>query len=236
MIGDNLKNIFSELPSDVKLVAVSKFHPAESIEAVYREGQRVFAESRPQELEKKVSALGAPAFGIKGAAGEFDGLEWHFIGHLQTNKLKMVLPYVSLVQSVDSEHLLCAIDDWAGSNRRVVNVLLELHVAAEEQKQGFCEEEALDILFRYFDARGTGRKLSNLRICGIMAMATNTDDRTVIEADFARAQDFFLYVKDIFPELDEFVELSMGMSGDWKTALDYGATMVRIGTAIFGER
>ena len=236
MIEDNLRNILKELPSDVKLVAVSKFHPAESIEAAFREGQRVFAESRPQELEKKAGMLGAPAYGIKGQAGEYDGLEWQFIGHLQTNKLKMVLPYVSLVQSVDSEHLLSAIDDWARVNGRVIDVLLELHVAAEEQKQGFCEEEALDIMFRYFDARGTGRKLSNVRICGIMSMATNTDDQSVIEADFARAQDFFLYVRDIFPELDEFRELSIGMSGDWKTALEYGATMVRIGTAIFGER
>lgn len=225
MIGENLRHILNELPSDVKLVAVSKFHPAESIETAYREGQRIFAESRPQELEAKAKSLSV-----------LEGLEWQFIGHLQTNKLKMVLPYVSLVQSVDSEHLLAAIDEWAGKNSRVVNVLLELHVAAEEQKQGFCEEEVLDIMFRYSDARGGRGKLSNIRICGLMAMATNTDDESVIEADFARVQDFFLYLKDVFPELDEFRELSIGMSGDWPVAVRYGATMVRIGTAIFGER
>ncbi|MBQ0093924.1 MAG: YggS family pyridoxal phosphate-dependent enzyme, partial [Bacteroidales bacterium] len=219
MIGENLRHILNELPSDVKLVAVSKFHPAESVETAYREGQRIFAESRPQELEAKAKSLSA-----------LEGLEWQFIGHLQTNKLKMVLPYVSLVQSVDSEHLLAAIDDWAGKNSRVVNVLLELHVAAEEQKQGFCEEEVLDIMFRYSDTRGGRGKLSNIRICGLMAMATNTDDESVIEADFARVQDFFLYLKDVFPELDEFRELSIGMSGDWPVAVRYGATMVRIGT------
>mgnify|MGYP003329672239 CR=1 FL=1 len=223
MIEENLRNIVSELPSDVQLVAVSKFHPAEAVMEAYRAGQRAFGENRPQELAAKAAVLP-------------QDIEWHFLGHLQTNKLKMVLPYVSLVQSVDSEHLLSAIDDWARSNGRVVNVLLELHVAAEEQKQGFCEEDALDIMFRYSDSRGGDRKLSNVRICGIMSMATNTDEQSVIEADFARAQDFFLYIRDIFPELDEFRELSIGMSGDWKIAVEYGSTMVRIGTAIFGER
>lgn len=225
MIGENLNNILKELPSDVKLVAVSKFHPAESIEAAYSAGQRVFAESRPQELEAKAGKLAS-----------LEGLEWQFIGHLQTNKLKMVLPYASLVQSVDSEHLLLAIDEWAGKNSRKVDVLLELHVAAEQTKQGFSEEDILDIMFRYFDARGGRGKLSNIRICGLMSMATNTDDESVIEADFARVQDFFLYLKDIFPELDEFRELSIGMSSDWPVAVRYGATMVRIGTAIFGDR
>ena len=227
MIGENLRNIIKMLPPEIKLVAVSKFHPLEALQEAWDAGQRVFGESRPQEFETKVKSFTENREGNP---------EWHFIGHLQTNKLKMVLPYASLVQSVDSEHLLLAIDDWAEKNSKVVNLLLELHVAAEESKQGFAEDEILDIMFRYSDARGGRGRLSHVRICGLMSMATNTDDMSVVDADFARARDFFLYLKDLFPELDEFRELSIGMSGDWKIALRHGATIIRIGTAIFGER
>lgn len=216
-ITRNLERICNELPSGVKLVAVSKFHPAESIAEACRAGQKVFGESRPQEFEKKVQAL----------AG--NGIEWHFIGHLQTNKLKMVLPHASLVQSVDSARLLDAIDEWGRKNERTVSVLLELHIAAEESKQGFYEEEILDILFRAGSFR-------NIRFCGLMGMATNTDDEDAVRADFARIKGYMDYLRDLFPELSDFRELSIGMSGDWRIALEYGATMVRIGTAIFGER
>ena len=218
MISDNLNIIKEQLPPEVKLVAVSKFHPLEAIMEAYDAGQRCFAESRPQELKKKVESV---------EAGK--EIEWQFIGHLQTNKLKMVLPYVDLVQSVDSLHLLDAINGWGRENGKQVKVLLELHVAAEESKQGFVEEEVLDILFR-------AEKYRNIVFCGLMGMATNTDCEEDIRADFARISSFMDYLKDLFPELEDFRELSIGMSDDWKIALEYGATMVRIGTSIFGPR
>ena len=216
-ISSNIDELKKELPSGVKLVAVSKFHLVESIEEALAAGQTVFGENRPQEFEKKVQAL------------QGRGIEWHFIGHLQTNKLKMVLPYAYLVQSVDSAHLLEAINDWGAKNGRVIPVLLELHVAVEESKSGFYEEEILDILFR-------AESFKYVRFCGLMGMATNTDDEESIRADFARIKAFMDYLQDLFPEYGDFRELSIGMSGDWRLALDYGATIVRIGTAIFGER
>ena len=217
MIQENIIAIKKELPPEVKLVAVSKFHPVEAIREAYGAGQRCFGENRPQEFGKKVEAL-----------ADLD-LEWHFIGHLQTNKLKLVLPYAHLVQSVDSQHLLDAIQDWGKTNGKVVSVLLELHIGAEQTKSGFKEEEVLDILFR-------AEKYRNIRFCGLMGMATHTDSEEDIRADFARIADFRAYLQDLFPELTDFRELSIGMSGDWRIALDYGATIVRIGTAIFGER
>ena len=217
MIQENIIAIRQELPPEVKLVAVSKFHPVEAIREACDAGQRVFGENRPQEFEKKVAELADL------------GLEWHFLGHLQTNKLKLVLPYASLVESVDSLHLLDAIQDWGKANGKVVSVLLELHIGAEQTKQGFKEEEILDILFR-------AEKYTNIRFCGLMGMATHTDCEDDIRADFARIADFKAYLQDLFPELSDFRELSIGMSGDWRIALGYGATIVRIGTAIFGER
>ena len=198
-------------------MAVSKFHPVEAIREAYAAGQRSFGENRPQEFAKKVEAL-----------ADLD-LDWHFIGHLQTNKLKLVLPYAHLVQSVDSLHLLDAIQDWGKANDKLIRVLLELHIGAEQTKTGFKEEEVLDLLFR-------ADKYKNIRFCGLMGMATHTDSEEDIRADFARIADFRAYLRDLFPELTDFTELSIGMSGDWKIALDYGATIVRIGTAIFGER
>ena len=217
MIKENITAIHGELPPGVKLVAVSKFHPVEAIREAYAAGQRAFGENRPQELAAKVEAL-----------KDLD-MEWHFLGHLQTNKLKMVLPFANLVQSVDSQHLLDAIQDWGKANGKVVSVLLELHIGAEQTKQGFHEEEILDILFR-------AEKYTHVRFCGLMGMATNTDCEDDIRADFARIADFRAYLQDLFPELSDFTELSIGMSADWRIALEYGATIVRIGTAIFGER
>ena len=222
MIADNLNNIVKELPSGVKLVAVSKFHPLSDILEAYDAGQRCFAESRPQELQKKVEELASlPALP--------EPVEWHFIGHLQTNKLKMVLPYVSLVQSVDSAHLLKEINAWGAANGKVVDVLLELHVSAEETKQGFHEEEIMDILF-------DSEKYRNVRFRGLMGMATFTDDAETVEADFERIDSFMAYLVELFPELDSFNQLSIGMSDDYRLALNHGTTMVRIGTAIFGPR
>ena len=216
MIADNLKDIIKELPRETKLVAVSKFHPSELVMEAYDAGQRVFGESRPQELAAKAEALPKD-------------IEWHFIGHLQTNKLKLVLPYAAMVQSVDTEHLLLEIDRWGRENSKVVDVLLEMHIGAEETKQGFVEEEVLDILFRASSFR-------NVRFRGLMGMASHTDDEETVSADFERIDSFMAYLVDLFPELECFDQLSIGMSDDWRIALRHGATMVRIGTAIFGAR
>ena len=220
MIKERISNLLAQIPDNVQLVAVSKFHPLEAVLEAYSAGQRIFAESRPQELLSKVNALDTNAF---------PDLEWHFIGHLQTNKLKMVLPYVSLVQSVDSRHLLDEIQRWGCANGKTVSVLLELHIGAEQTKQGFHEEEIVDLLF---DAAN----YSHIRFCGLMGMASHTDDEATIDADFDRIDSFMAYLVDLFPELEDFRHLSIGMSDDWQIALRHGATMVRIGTAIFGSR
>lgn len=215
MIESNLNNLWKELPPDVKLVAVSKYYPVEAIQRAYDAGQKVFAESRPQDFAAKVQVLPKD-------------IEWHFIGHLQTNKLKLVLPYAALVQSVDTRHLLDEIEKWGKANERVTDILLEIHIGAEQTKQGFAEEEALEILFN-------ADKFPHVRFRGLMAMATNTEDESIIDADFERIDTFMAYLKDLFPELEAFDQLSIGMSGDYKIALRHGATMVRIGTAIFAE-
>lgn len=221
MIAENLQKIQSQLPPQVTLVAVSKFHPSEAIREAWAAGQRIFAESRPQELAAKVEEL-----------ADCPGLEWQFIGHLQTNKLKMVLPYVSLVQSVDSQHLLDAIEKWAAGAGQKVRVLLEMHVALEESKQGFYEEEILELLLR---ATGDGT-YPHIVFCGLMGMATNTDDAEQVRADFTRVRSYMDYLQDLFPELTDFNTLSIGMSADFPLAVECGSTMVRIGSAIFGER
>ena len=214
MIRDNLQTILSHLPSGVQLVAVSKFHPVERLMEAYAAGQRIFAESRPQELAAKVPQMPSD-------------VQWHFIGHLQTNKLKLVLPYVSLVQSVDSLHLLEAMSRWASENGRVVDVLLELHLGAEETKQGFMEEEILSLCH-------SERREESVRIRGLMGMATNTDDMAVVERDFERIEALHKRIKA--SGMEGFDILSIGMSGDWPLAVKHGATMVRIGTEIFGPR
>ena len=252
MVSDNLKALYEKLPSAVKLVAVSKFHPVSRLMEAYEAGQRVFGENRPQELAQKVPQMPSD-------------VEWHFIGHLQTNKLKLVLPYVSLVQSVDSLHLLDAIDKWGRDNGKTIDVLLELHLGAEETKHGFSEDEILMLLNSGSTPSENLRSLRDLRpshkwappsnvprvaqfsegvlppqsirIRGLMGMATNTEDEGVIEADFARIEALFQRIRAEHPELrDTFTELSIGMSGDWPIAVRHGATMVRIGTDIFGER
>ena len=225
MVEDNLKNILKELPPEVKLVAVSKFHPASDIQAAYNAGQRRFGENRPQEFAAKVPSLP-------------DDIEWHFIGHLQTNKLKFVLPYASLVESIDSLHLLEAVDKWGSEHDKVIDVLPELHLGAEETKGGFTEEEIESILSRSLSgAEGSGAEgpFSHIRFRGLMGMATNTDDVSVVEADFARIEAFKKSLEDRY-DLPGFTELSIGMSHDWPVAIRHGATIVRIGTAIFGPR
>ena len=216
MVEDNLKNILKELPPEVKLVAVSKFHPASDIQAAYNAGQRRFGENRPQELAAKVPSLP-------------DDIEWHFIGHLQTNKLKFVLPYASLVESIDSLHLLEAVDKWGNEHGKVIDVLLELHLGAEETKGGFTQDEIETILSRSMS------DFPHVRFRGLMGMATNTDDMSVVEADFARIEAFKRHLDEKF-QLPDFTELSIGMSHDWPLAVKHRATIVRIGTAIFGPR
>ena len=261
MIKEVLHKLYSELPATVRLVAVSKFHPFEAIEEAYAAGQRVFAESRPQELLAKVRRLEevrslkvddtlATGGDVEAAEAYMSDIEWHFIGHLQTNKLKMVLPYVSLVQSVDSVRLLDAIQAWGAANDKVIPVLLEPHVAAEETKQGFDPEEIYDILSR--TEIGSG-KLSdgqtdehdpcltgaypNICFRGIMGMATFTDDQSVVASDFAALRAIFDTCRSRFPHLAaDFTELSIGMSDDYPLAIGYGSTMVRVGSMIFGER
>ena len=222
MVEDNLSRIYGELPPGVKLVAVSKFHPSSMILSAYQAGQRCFGENRPQEFAAK--AIELP-----------DDIEWHFIGHLQTNKLKLVLPYASLVESVDSLHLLEAIEKWGSLNGRVTSVLLELHLGAEETKGGFTEDEITAILERT-SGTSAAKAYPHVRFCGLMGMATNTDDEACVEADFMRIREFKERLDSSFPELKDFRELSIGMSNDWKIAVRHGATIVRIGTAIFGPR
>ena len=219
-IAAEITKLHSELPSTVKLVAVSKFHPASAVMEAYDAGQRVFGENRPQELFAKAKELPAD-------------IEWHFIGHLQTNKLKMVLPYASIVESVDSLHLLEAIDRWGRDNSKVVDVLLEYHVAAEETKQGFDADEIRSIMF-------SPEPFANIRFRGLMGMATLTSDEHVIEADFGRIVSLFdelsARIGDSPKLTADFNLRSFGMTHDYGIAVRMGANIVRIGTLIFGAR
>lgn len=232
-IADTIHRLHEELPENVKLVAVSKFHPAEAVAEAYAAGQRVFGESRPQELSAKIVALREMA-ASSGAPEMYSDIEWHFIGHLQTNKLKLVLPYVAMVESVDSLRLLSAVDGWGAANGKVTDVLLEYHIASEETKQGFSSEEILDIV--------SGQGFRNVRIRGLMGMATFTDDEEVIRADFARLMSLYdeiVRLRDAggCPGAGENFDVrSFGMTHDYRIAVQMGADVVRIGTLIFGER
>ena len=267
-IRETILKLKEELPSVVELVAVSKFHPADAVREAYAAGQRIFAESRPQELYAKVKELAA----VTGADGTpaYSDIIWHFIGHLQTNKLKLVLPYVSMVESVDSVHLLESIDRWGRDNGRVTDVLLEYHIASEATKQGFSRQEILSLLTRredvpegYAEVYGTpgctsrqgdvpqrhaqdascdGRRFPNVRIRGLMGMATFTSDESVVRADFGRLMSLYneivaLRDRGLCPEIGSGFDIrSFGMTHDYRIAVEMGADMVRIGTLIFGER
>ena len=218
-ISNQITKINNELPSTVKLVAVSKFNPVEAIQEAYDAGQRIFGESRPQELVQKVPQLP-------------DDVQWHFIGHLQTNKLKMVLPYVSLVHSVDSERLLMEIEKYAVKNGLKVKCLLEMFVAQEESKQGFSREELMALLEKLEQ-----NPLQGVEICGLMGMASFVEDKEQIRREFEELRSAFSEIKGKYISAHpNFNELSMGMSGDYKIAIECGSTMVRIGTTIFGAR
>lgn len=219
MIAEALKQIRSELPEGVRLVAVSKFHRNEAIMEAYEAGQRIFGESKAQEMTAKHESLPKD-------------IEWHFIGHLQTNKVKYIVPYVALIHGVDSYKLLADIDKQAGKAGRTVDCLLQLHIAQEETKFGFSFDECREML----DA-GEWRQLRHARICGLMGMASNTDRLEQVRGEFASLGRFFQEAKGIwFAEAPHFKELSMGMSHDYPEAIAAGSTLIRVGTRIFGER
>lgn len=218
-IAKNLQQVWAELPQGVRLVAVSKFHPAEAIREAYQAGQRIFGESKAQELQAKHEALPKD-------------IEWHFIGHLQTNKVKYIAPYVALIHSIDSPHLLAEVDRQAAKAGRTVDCLLQVHIAREETKFGFTPDEC-----RQYLASGQWRQLEHVRLCGLMGMATNTDDMQQVQAEFQGLAALFREVKAAwFPQAPWFKELSMGMSHDYHEAIAAGSTLVRVGSHIFGER
>ena len=218
-IAKNLHTVLDDLPAGVRLVAISKYHPVEHIMAAYDEGQRVFGESHEQELRQKVELLPRD-------------IEWHFIGHLQTNKVKYIVPYISMVESVDSMKLLKEINKQALKNNRVVRVLLELHIAEEETKYGLTLDACRELL-----ASGEWRDLTNVKICGLMMMASFVDDEEQIRKEMLTAADFFDEMKtSYFADDVDFCERSWGMSHDYRIAVNCRSTMVRVGTTIFGER
>lgn len=212
-IADRILQLRSQLPPEVELVAVSKFHPLEAVKEAYSAGQRLFGESRVLELAEKAAQMPPDCI-------------WHFIGHVQTNKLRRLLPAVNMIESVDSERLLRLISAEALRINRPVKVLLQVHVAAEETKTGFSPLELLEC------ARAC-KDLPAVQICGVMGMASNTDNLDRINADFAAIAEVGRKLREIIPRA---TELSMGMSGDWPQAVAHGATLVRIGTDIFGLR
>ena len=218
-VAKNLHEVLDTLPDGVKLVAISKFHPKEYIEAAYREGQRIFGESHEQELAGKVQSLPKD-------------IEWHFIGHLQTNKVKYIAPYISMIEAVDTVKLLKEINKQAAKYNRVINVLLELHIAEEESKHGFTPDAC-----REFLKSGEWRELKNVHISGLMMMASNVEDKDQIRKEMTFASNLFDELKaSYFSDDPEFKERSWGMSHDYPIAVECHSTMVRVGTAIFGPR
>ena len=218
-VANNLHKVLRNLPDGVKLVAISKFHPNEYLEVAYREGQRIFGESQVQELSRKVETLPKD-------------IEWHFIGHLQTNKVKYIAPYISMVEAVDSLKLLKEINKQAAKHNRVINVLLELHIAEEETKYGFTPDTCRELL-----EGGEWKELKNVHISGLMMMASNVDDRNQIKKEMTLAADLFDELKaKYFADDPEFKERSWGMSHDYDIAVECRSTMVRVGTTIFGPR
>lgn len=215
-VADNLAHIRAALPAGVTLVAVSKFHPTEVLMEAYHAGQRIFGESRPQELMTKYKELPK-------------NIEWHMIGHLQTNKVKYIVPFVSLIHSVDSMKLAEAINKEAEKYRRTVDVLLQVHIAQEESKFGWDAGE-----LEHFLQNGSLNAMKHIRIRGLMGMASLTDDTAQVRREFTGLHSVFITFKEKYlPEMDV---LSMGMSGDYPLAIEEGATMVRVGSSIFGAR
>ena len=215
----HLHQVLQSLPEGVRLVAISKYHPADYIMAAYEEGQRVFGESHEQELREKHALLP-------------QDIEWHFIGHLQTNKVKYIVPYITMIEAVDSLRLLREIEKQAARADRVVKVLLELHIAEEATKYGLTPQDCRDLL-----AGGEWRTMEHVQICGLMMMASNVDDEQQIAREFQTAASLFDELKQTyFADDPAFCERSWGMSDDYLIAVENHSTMVRIGTSIFGPR
>lgn len=218
-IQEQINEINANQPEHVRLVAVSKFHPIEALEEAYAAGQRIFGESKVQEMTQKQEALPKD-------------IEWHFIGHLQTNKIKYMAPYVALIHGVDSYKLLAEINKQAAKVGRIIPCLLQIHIAKEETKFGFSTDECLQML-----EEGNWKSLEHVQIAGVMGMATNTDDEAEISNEFETLSRFFHTLQTkYFQERPYFKEISMGMSDDYPIAIEKGSTLVRIGSKIFGER
>jgi pyridoxal phosphate enzyme (YggS family) len=216
-IAQNIQTIEDQLPTGCNLIVVSKYRGVEEIEAAYASGQRLFAENRVQALLERKEALPAD-------------IEWHLIGHLQTNKVKYITPFISMIHAVDSIKLLQEINKEAAKSNRVIPCLVQLHIAQEETKFGLDAGE----LDAFFVAYQNGN-MTHVTLSGLMAMASNTDDRSQIAAEFAQVQSLFTTVKDkYFPDQAEFCELSIGMSSDYDIAIAHGSTLVRVGSAVFG--
>jgi len=216
-VKENLQEVIEKIPEYVRLVAVSKTKPNEMIKEVYDAGQRVFGENKVQELIVKYPALPKD-------------IKWHFIGHLQTNKIKFIAPYVFMIEAVDSLKLLKEINKQAKKNERIIDCLLQFHIAVEEVKFGFSKEEAIEML-----ESESFQSLKNIRIAGVMGMATFTSNMEQVRNEFKTLKNIFDFFKKKYFD-DNFKEISMGMSGDYKIAIEEGSTNVRIGTAIFGGR
>ena len=219
MISEQIKSIQASLPEGVRLIAVSKFHPYEAILEAYEAGQRLFGENHVQELTAKHESLP-------------NDIEWHFIGHLQTNKVKYIAPFVSLIHGIDTPKLLRVVDKEGAKVGHVIPCLLQIHIATEETKFGFSREECLEML-----SSGILSELQHVQICGLMGMATNTDDEEQIRKEFHTLHSLFEELKaSYFKDVPSFKELSMGMSDDYSIAIEEGSTLIRVGTKIFGER
>ena len=218
-IQEEIQTIKAGLPESVRLVAVSKFHPIEALQEAYEGGQRIFGESKVQEMTQKYEALPKD-------------IEWHFIGHLQTNKIKYMAPYVALIHGVDSYKLLSEINKQAAKVNRIIPCLLQIHIAQEETKFGFSTDECRSML-----EEGPWRQLDHIQIAGVMGMATNTEDEAQIKREFATLSAFFHEAKETyFKDIPSFKEISMGMSDDYPLAIEEGSTLIRIGSRIFGVR
>ncbi len=218
-IAQHIEHIKKQLPSHVRLVAVSKFNPPESIMQAYKVGQRIFGESQAQELVPKAEQLPKD-------------IEWHFIGHLQTNKVKYIIPYVSLIHAVDSLKLLQEINKQAAKHNRIIDCLLQIRIAQEETKYGMKLDECVELLHSHPIAQ-----FSCIRVCGVMGLATDTEDTVQVKMEFQTLYQSFVTIKNTFFQTASFFsEISMGMTHDYPIAIKQGSTLVRVGSGIFGQR
>ena len=218
-IQGNIDAIKKTIPENVNLVAISKFHDVNEILKAYETGHKIFGESRVQELIEKQPSLPKD-------------IEWHFVGRLQRNKVKFIVPFIECIHSVDSKRLLLQIERQAAEVERVIPCLLQIHIAEEDTKAGFTEEECWNFL-----SKGKWKEWKHIQIAGVMGMATFSDDEEVVRKEFAKLHSFFKRIKEqFFADSPHFKEISMGMSSDYKIAVEEGSTMIRVGSDIFGQR